>query len=698
MDTAERPVRCEDRPLVTPRASEYRPELDGLRAVSIVLVVGFHSGVTWLSGGYVGVDVFFVLSGFLITGLLLNEHRRSGRIDLREFYARRARRLLPMSALVLTVTLLAGLVLLPPLARVDLIGDVRSAVLYVANWRFAGQATAYSDTEVTDSLVVHFWSLSIEEQFYFVWPALIALVAWGARKLRRSRDLVVGLTLSLLIACSFVASVVLTDRLGPEAYYLTHTRLWEMGVGGALALVLPRLRQIGESAGRVLAVAGVGAIGWAAISFDGSTAFPGSAALVPVLGAAALIVAGTSGSRRGVIGVLSTGALTRVGRWSYAWYLWHWPVIGVGLLLQERWELSLGRGSVIAAAVVLSLALAAASHHLIENPVRHAKSLRASRGRNVVLAAALMAVPLVAGAWYLRDGPRGDSVVVHAARSSPSGDAVDAMTPAEAASDTITLGPFCHAAQEEVELDPRCVFGDPSGDTTILLTGDSHARHWLPALDAAGSERGWKVVAWTKSACQPIHLELWNQVFDRAYDECAGWRDRMIDQMSSEIDVDVVLVGRSQGYRRIITMDGQKMSDPEQADELWGESMLRTFGIFDELSDQVIVLRDTPWPTVDDVPDCLSEHASRPDRCSFELAGSAGRDQWMVDSELRSGAAQHVTYIDLTDLVCRDDPCSVVTDDGTITYRDSHHLTQRFSRSLAPEFGDRLSAAIVAVN
>ncbi|HUH07103.1 MAG TPA: acyltransferase, partial [Egibacteraceae bacterium] len=223
----------------------YRRDIDGLRAVSLLLVIGFHSGLGLFAGGYVGVDVFFVLSGYLITGLLVKEHQRTGRISLTDFYARRIRRLLPMSGLVLVSTVLAGLWLLPPLSRMSLVHDARAAALYIANWRFSRQATAYSDAEVTDALLLHYWSLSVEEQFYFLWPLLIFGVGWFVG--RRRRELFIptlSVVLGALIAASLWASLTLTAVRGPEAYYVTHTRLWELGVGGALALLVPAMGRI----------------------------------------------------------------------------------------------------------------------------------------------------------------------------------------------------------------------------------------------------------------------------------------------------------------------------------------------------------------------------------------------------------------------------------------------------------------------
>ncbi|MEZ5166065.1 MAG: acyltransferase [Acidimicrobiales bacterium] len=358
---------------VSPRA--YRADIDGLRAVSILAVVLFHAGVTRFAGGYVGVDVFFVISGFLITGLLVKEVESAGRVSMRNFYARRIRRLLPLSVTVTITTLVLGLWLLAPVARDALVGDARAATLYFANWRFAAQTTAYSDVNVTDSLLVHYWSLAIEEQFYVLWPLLIVAGLGIARVLRRPVRSTLGVLLAALVALSFTASVVITADEGVGAYYLTHTRLWEMGVGAGLALVLTSSPRLPSRALDALGMLGLGMIAWAATTFDARTPFPGSAALLPVLGCAAVIVAGSQ--QDGVVSrALAARPFPFIGRLSYAWYLWHWPAIGIALLLRGRYWPDTNEHVITAAAVVVSFGLAWGSHIAIEDPMRHASLLR----------------------------------------------------------------------------------------------------------------------------------------------------------------------------------------------------------------------------------------------------------------------------------------------------------------------------------
>ena len=303
----------------------FRPDIEGLRAVAIVAVLLCHAGVPFLAGGYVGVDVFFVISGFLITRLLVGELDRSGTISLRGFYARRAKRLLPLSAVLLTVVAVLSLILLSPLRDTEVAGDITASALYVANWHFAAQSVDYFAQGLEPSPVLHLWSLAIEEQFYLVWPGLILATTWFWRRRGRSVRPVLWVVLALILAASLIYGVILTDEQPAFAYFSTFARAWELGLGAALALLvtvqLPRLGAV------ALGWAGVAAIVYASFAFTGETSFPGTAALVPTLGAAALILSGSAlaatakgvtGVRFGVANVLALPPVRYVGRISYS--------------------------------------------------------------------------------------------------------------------------------------------------------------------------------------------------------------------------------------------------------------------------------------------------------------------------------------------------------------------------------------------
>ena len=273
----------------------HRRDIEGLRATAVLGVVLYHAGFTPLAGGYAGVDVFFVLSGFLITGGLWDELRDHGRIRFGAFYARRARRLLPAAALVIAVTMLAAARWSAPLAARSVVHDGIASLFYVANYRFALLNTNYLSASAAPSPLLHYWSLAVEEQFYLVWPALLMLGAtvWRRRRhrhRRRAEPLAgVAVTIAAVTVASFALSLRLTRTNEPWAFFSLGTRAWELGVGAMLALAAPWLAKVPAALGRVLALVGLAAVMVAFTAFSSATPFPGLAALLPVLGTAAAV-------------------------------------------------------------------------------------------------------------------------------------------------------------------------------------------------------------------------------------------------------------------------------------------------------------------------------------------------------------------------------------------------------------------------
>ena len=379
----------------------FRPDIEGLRAVAIVAVLLCHAGVPFLAGGYVGVDVFFVISGYLITRLLLGELDRSGTISLRGFYARRAKRLLPLSAVLLATVGVLSMILLSPLRNTEVAGDIIASALYVANWHFAAQSVDYFAQGLEPSPVLHLWSLAIEEQFYLVWPGLMLATTWLWRRRGRSVRPVLWVVLALIFAGSLAYGIFLTEDKPAFAYFDTFARAWELGLGAALALIgttvrLPRLGAV------ALGWAGIAAIVYASFSFTGETAFPGTAALVPTLGAGALILSGTAlaASARGVTRprfgagwILSLPPVRYVGRISYSWYLWHWPfLVFAAAIWGPRLSVAAGLAAVAASWVPTQL-----THTLIEDPVRRAPMLKRMPNRAIALGLTCTAVALAVG-------------------------------------------------------------------------------------------------------------------------------------------------------------------------------------------------------------------------------------------------------------------------------------------------------------
>jgi peptidoglycan/LPS O-acetylase OafA/YrhL len=349
----------------------FRPDVEGLRAIAVLLVVLEHAGVPALRGGYIGVDVFFVLSGFLITGLLLREQERDGQVSLPQFYARRARRILPASTLVLVTTVAAAFILLGTNRAIRVTTDGQWASLFAANVRLIEQGTSYLSAQLPPSPLQHYWSLAVEEQFYLVWP----FVVWAVIRLgsgRRLRTSLAGI-LTGIIAGSLAWSVWQTGVSEAAAYFSPLTRAWELAAGALLAVAVPALLRLPTRLGVALSLFGLLSIITAALLFDGDTPIPGYAVALPVGGAFLALAGCTIAPSRGSETLLATRPLQWIGKRSYAWYLWHWPLLAIVAARIGHPATTLENVAIC----MIALSIAAISFSLIEHPIHRSTRLMA---------------------------------------------------------------------------------------------------------------------------------------------------------------------------------------------------------------------------------------------------------------------------------------------------------------------------------
>ncbi len=702
-----------------PLRSGHRPDVEGLRAVAVLLVIAFHAGVGFLSGGFVGVDVFFVLSGFLITGLLADELLRTGSLSFTRFYGRRARRLLPMSTLVLVVVAVAFVFVLPPLDRPSLVGDIRASALYVANWHFGLHSLDYMSS-VNKSPVLHYWTLSVEEQFYLIWPVILLLVARRGRRLRRNPVGAMALALGGLGAASLLASAVLTSPSSVYSYYGLHTRAWELAAGGLLALGsqhLSRLPHALRALGGWLGLAGIVA---SAVVIGPGTRFPGVAALLPVLSTVLVVAAGGPGIRRGVGAVLSARPLTYVGRISYSWYLWHWPCLvfaaaaAGGLAAGDEGDVvtSPARGWLAVAAVVVSFALSVASYHVLENPVRRSRWLAALRHRSLVLGASLTTgVAAVAGVLLpVGSAASAGTVTAYTVRVPPLMQATSTTTappvPSRSATPTrLRLKESPAQARDDAPPDLRdcvddrahdgigtdCRYGDPDGKMRVALIGDSHAKEWQEALATIAKKKHWTLYFWAKLGCPMVDLTI---NLDRLggsgdYTSCTTWRDRLVQRLRASGPYDAIIVGRYSKYLRHVRLPGS--DEPLGADEAvqaWGDSWAAMSTTLHEFARNVVLFEDNP-KSPRDVPDCIAGHSKDIRPCSFPR-GPALHDSHQLYAAEHAAASQTTEFVDVNDFLCPGDLCPVVWSDGTIMYKDQHHLTASLTMRVVPIIKARL--------
>jgi peptidoglycan/LPS O-acetylase OafA/YrhL len=681
MDSTKHPDEAES-------GRRFRPDIEGLRAVAIVAVLLCHAGVPFLAGGYVGVDVFFVISGFLITRLLLAELDRSGTISLRGFYARRAKRLLPLSAVLLAAVGVLSMILLSPLRNTEVAGDIIAAALYVANWHFAAQSVDYFAQGLEPSPVLHLWSLAIEEQFYVVWPGLMLVTTWFWRRRGYSVRPVLWVVLLLILAGSLAYGIVLTNDKPSFAYFSTFARAWELGLGAALALIgTVKLPRMGAAA---LGWAGVAAIVYASFVFTGDTTFPGTAALVPTLGAAALIVSGTAlaataggvtGLKAGAGWALSLAPVRYVGRISYSWYLWHWPfIIFAAAIWGPRLSVAAGLAAVAASWVPTQL-----THMLIEDPVRSAPALRRLPNRAIALGLACTVVALGVGIGLRESQP---SVRLAKIADVPGAAAlVDQPVPQETAT-ALRPNPLKARADRgrsyyegcmvgiEGTNSNKCLYGNPTGDRTLILFGDSHAMQYFPAVEELAEIHGWRLIVLTKAECPPEEVEVKSMVEDREYSQCDEWREETLKRIEQGNEHMTVVMSGDTEYTPY-GPGGEELSGDEAA-EAMEAGYLRTLRRIEAAGPHTVVIRDNPT-SIEDVPSCVSEDIQHLGRCAFPR-----RKEWDREYDVRAAKASPETHlVDFIGDICPGEVCRAVIGNALV-YRDKDHLTATFARTLEP--------------
>ncbi|MGH2407132.1 MAG: acyltransferase family protein [Candidatus Limnocylindrales bacterium] len=684
----------------------FRPDIEGLRGIAVLLVVLFHAGLAGVIGGFIGVDVFFVISGFLITGLLVRERERTAGIDLARFYARRIRRLMPAALVALLVTLLAAMLLVAPLDRADIAADGAAAALSVANVRFALAAGDYFASVGTPSPFLHFWSLGVEEQFYLVWPALLIVAAWRGSTRR------IAFALALVFVASFIANVVLTDQSVNWAFYSLPARAWQLALGGLLAVGATRVARLPVWFLAIVGWSGLAAVIAAALIFDPSLAYPGIPALLPTLGAGALLASAMS--RLGPGRLLAIAPLRFVGRISYSLYLWHWPILVLapfvlGPDLNVATEITL---------VALAIVVATLSWALVETPFRNGIVLSGLRPRRTLafgLTSLLVVAVLSADIAAAADADLRSAAGV-AGAEDPSATATDGtwadVTPAPLPTPQVTFasggatpspslepsptprpsGPIAlpadvrpalsdaradrerlwqdHCIAIEPTTVPRdCVYGQTDSPFTVALVGDSHASQWFPAVERLALHEGWRVITFVKVSCPFVDMPIIDLFLKREYHECATWNAAVLDRLAAS-PPDLTLVSFSRYVVNAVHPGDDSVSRKAAAA---ARMMARVPG-------RVVLLADT-LDGYRDVPSCLSAHLRDVRACAIDHALAYRLALGAIEKVV--AATTDVPVIDLNPDICPVWPCPVVRD-GMILYRDEVHLTATFAGSLAP--------------
>jgi peptidoglycan/LPS O-acetylase OafA/YrhL len=668
-----------------------RPEIQGLRALAVTVVVVYHIWPGLLPGGYVGVDVFFVISGFLITAHICRGVLAERKFSLATFYARRLRRLLPASLLVLLMSSIATLLWLPATMWNSVGRQLLASVFYVQNWVLAADSVDYLAADTAGSPLQHFWSLAVEEQFYLVWPVLLLLA--GIVTLRgRSRQTSLLAVVSLVTLTSFVFALIATSDSPADAYFVTPTRVWEFGVGGLCSFLVlrPGFSPIIRSLVSWLGLAAIAAAAWL---YTASTPFPGVAALLPVLGTAAVILAGNVPVAWSPGVILNRAVVQYLGDISYSLYLWHWPLLIFFpfVVAGGPHDLTLAQGFL---ALALSLALAHLSKRFVEDPFRGSSISRSrlttvlNRRRGVYATAAIgmLAVGSVAAVPLVVSELRIEAAQVAVATEQNCFGA-QAMDPALAAdcdafeyTDPVTPDPLvashtfedgCQQRGDRVEL-VTCSLGSKDADAPLaVVAGDSHANHWLAALDQIALAQGWRVLTYLKSGCP------FNAAPMRAAD-CGVWNDGVASAIST-LDPEIVFTSAVSGVGPVDDDGGDSRfaSATRGFQDAWKPVLKR--GI------PIVAFADIPRPAgagLAEPPTCVLEGEST---CDFDRSSSLIDDAITVAGKSLDG----VNVIDLSDYFCSGQTCHSVIG-NVLVYADGNHMTTVYSATLAPVISHKL--------
>lgn len=670
-----------------------RPDIQGLRTLAVGLVIIYHLYPQKLSGGFVGVDIFLVISGFLIVGSLVRTVSRTGQIHLASFYGRRIRRLLPASTVVLLVVMIATVLVLPQSRWQDVSADVVASAFQVQNWRQAFGASGYESAGSLVSPVQHFWSLAVEEQFYLVIPIMLILAVACGRLLKLHAARACLWFLALVALASFVHSVVFSQQQHDIAYFATTTRMWELAVGGILALVFPytKLNSVVKfTAGWV----GLALVIYSALSFTTIMAFPGYIALVPVMGTVLIIVAGMpERSSSGLAGLsisryLSLRPVTYLGDISYSLYLWHWPVIVFYVLIRGDAPGIIGGAGVL----TLSLALAALSYHQIEQRFRFGKEVLQSGGRRYhptvrnqpayILAGTLLVMSCVAavGPWTVVQIKTLQNFTPESSLDYPGALAFDDQHPARvpvgmpvmpdpavASKDVpLTTKNGCAAYDPYKVPDSDCFFGDLAGSKTLVLLGDSHAGEFSDPLAAIASKKGWKLRAMVRNGCPFSAAPLSSST--TSYRNCSDQNELSLKKTIAMAPKRVVIVGMTPyGYKNALNWH---WATPESSVDGYVK-MLRAL---DAAGIKVSVIADTPYPQIS-VPDCVEKNGPTSEKCQT-VKKHVPDPLVMAADEVGT-----IQVIDINTYLCKKDLCPPLIG-NVLVYRDNH-LTATFAKTLA---------------
>jgi peptidoglycan/LPS O-acetylase OafA/YrhL len=647
-----------------PGDRQFRPDVEGLRAVAVLLVVLYHAGVPGLTGGYVGVDVFFVISGFVITGLLLRERSATGRTSILDFYARRVRRILPAAGIVILGSAFFSYLVLGPLLGSNVADDGRWAAVFLANFHFASVGTNYLAAQLPPSPLQNFWSLSVEEQFYIIYPTLFLLVASAKYRLSLRGRLVVALV--IVIVASYVFSVVETSSHPAASYFSPFTRAWELALGALIAVCASWLKKIPSRMAATLTWVGLGTILYSAFSFNAHTVYPGSLVAVPVVGAALIIAGGVAIPRAGAELLLGLRPFRWLGKLSYSLYLWHWPILMIAADYLGKPTLGLWYNLPL---LLLALSISMVTYQMVETPFRHwrlAPRPSVMAGIALVLTTAIvlsLLISLGGAAPTAVNGFIGTAGVVSGG-ALPAANAQVVLSEVAAAVDTTTVPTSVSRANygasyvewgsyEKQECQANffessetiCNLGDLTGTHLMVVYGDSRALMWILPFEAIAKAQHWRLVILGKYGCPaaPVTIAGWTKYGeapgpDIRCDEWHTWATNWIDEHRPNL----LVFSQEDFYSP--TLEGGKPFTASQ----WKHGLDDLFSSFKAPNMRMVLLGTTPT-LAEAGPLCLAEHPQDVQACSQPVRLAVPS---LSQVDRKTALADHVEYINTIPWFC----------------------------------------------
>jgi peptidoglycan/LPS O-acetylase OafA/YrhL len=687
---------------------KFRPDIEVLRAIAVIAVIINHAKIA-LPSGFIGVDIFFVISGFLITKHLHDEIQKTGTVSLKSFYARRILRIFPASMLVLLATLLGSFLFLSPLQLINYCRDALFSSLSAVNYRFAMTGTDYFQSTTTPSPFQHFWSLAVEEQYYLIWPlVLIILAKLIIRKRTHSHDRIydshlsqsdyglqiklknllnskstieyfgtfkftVTLLLTLVIAISLYLSYKVTMESQPWAYFGLHTRAWQLAVGAILAFNLNLLSKIPKTIASVLSWVGFAGLVYGFVVINESTLYPGLWALIPTLSTGLIVLAGTNDTKFSFEKFFDSKVSRFVGKISYSLYLIHWPVF-VFIFYQ------LGDNVKITdqlAAIWISFLIAILSWAVIENPIRFSKKFKSSFGSTYKIGVAL--VLIVASTSYAVELAKNNYTTNQKTVSASSfksetevfnnlGESLKIKELPDKLSKPLEqvakeTGSNCISIETigSIFESPKCKLGVIESKQTIVLIGDSHANQWTNTIDSIAQKNNYKLIPYTKAGCSMTDIKHYNPLLKRDYTECYSFRNSVMSEIE-KIKPDIVIT--------------TELVYKESTSEKYYEFIQK----LQQSTKQVVRLKDTPRPT-QNIPECLSKNSKEIQKCSFSIKNGNNNGGELTEVQSKIANELNAKTIDTTPWFCVDDQCPAISN-GIVVYNDDSHISETYAQYL----------------